>query len=270
MIRQLRLTVLLCALNGFPHIAIGATAIIGAGRDTTIYQSAVNNSAGGGAGIFIGSNGQGSPRRGLIDFDITGAVPAGATITAANLRMVLGLAANNANVTIGLHRMNADWGEGTAGSTSIPVSGGGSGFAAGPGDATWNARFHSATTPTLWSVPGATGDFNSMASATTTVGGSGTLESPYSWTSTPSLVSDVQSWLDSPLTNFGWAVVSANESSNQSVRAFYSSEATQNSSGGTLDPAWRPMLTVTYVVPEPATAGLIAIVGQLALFRRRR
>jgi hypothetical protein len=249
---------------------MAATATIGSSRDNTTYQSAANNSAGGAAGIFIGSNGQGSPRRGLIDFDITGAVPAGATITAANLRMVLGLAANNANVTIGLHRMNADWGEGTAGSTSIPVSGGGSGFAAGPGDATWNARLHSATMPTLWSLPGATGDFNPLASANATVGGSGALESPYIWTSTPALISDVQSWLDNPLTNFGWAVVSANESSNQSVRAFYSSEATQNSSGATLDPAWRPMLTVTYVVPEPVTVALLAMFGQLLLFQRWR
>src|SRR5687767_8728810 len=111
--------------------------MIGASRDNTIYQSATNNSAGGAAGIFVGSNGQGSPRRGLIAFDIAGNVPTGATITAANVRIVLGLAANSANVTIGLHWLNVDWGEGNAGSTTIPVSGGGNGFAAANGDATW-------------------------------------------------------------------------------------------------------------------------------------
>jgi hypothetical protein len=164
--------------------------------------------------------------------------------------------------------LNADWGEGTAGNTSIPVSGGGNGFAAADGDATWNARFHS--TPTLWAAPGAAGDFQSLASASATVGGSTSLESPYAWTSTAELVSDVQSWLDNPPSNFGWAVVVANESTNQSVRAFYSSEATQNSSGGALDSAWRPTLMLTYVVPEPATVWLIAVADHLAFLQRRR
>jgi hypothetical protein len=60
-----------------------ATTMIGASRDNTIYQRAVNNSAGGAAGIVSGANGQGSPRRGLVTFDVAGSVPAGAVITAA-------------------------------------------------------------------------------------------------------------------------------------------------------------------------------------------
>lgn len=267
---QLRIAILLSLLAEVPSTVSAATVLISATRDSTIYQNSANNSAGGAAGIFVGSNGQGSPRRGLIAFDVAANVPAGATITAADLQMVLGLAGNSANVTIGLHRLDVDWGEGTAGSASIPVSGGGNGFAAAIGDATWNARFHSATTPTLWSGGGAAGDFNPLASATSIIGGSSSVESPYTWTSTAALVNDVQSWLDNPLANYGWAVVSANESTNQSVRAFYSSEATQNFSGGALDSAWRPTLTLAYVVPEPAAVWLIFLAGHLAFLQRRR
>jgi hypothetical protein len=244
--------------------------MIGASRDNTIYQSAVNNSAGGAAGIFSGSNGQGSPRRGLMEFDVTGSVPAGAKITAAEVRMVLGLAANSTSVAIGLHRLSADWGEGTAGSTSLPVSGGGNGFAAAPGDATWNSRFHSLTTPTPWSAAGATGDFHSLASATAVVGGSGAVDMPVTWSSAVSMVSDVQTWLDSPATNHGWLLLSANEATPQSVRAFYSSEAMQNSTGGPLNASWRPHLALTYVVPEPSIILLVSVAGAVALTRVRR
>jgi hypothetical protein len=244
--------------------------MIGASRDNTIYQSAVNNSAGGAAGIFSGSNGQGSPRRGLVAFDVASSVPAGATITAAELRMVLGLAANSTSVTVGLHRLNVDWGEGNAGSTSLPVSGGGSGFAAATGDATWNARFHSATTPTPWTTAGATGDSNPLASAGAVVGGSGAVDMPFTWSSTVAMVSDVQTWLDSPASNYGWLLLNVNEAVPQSVRAFYSREATQNSTGGTLNPSWRPLLTVTYVVPEPSAIVMLAFAGAAAPARRRR
>jgi hypothetical protein len=92
----------------------------------------------------------------------------------------------------------------------------------------------------------------------------GAVDNSHTWLSTPALVSDIQSWLSNPATNFGWALINAGEGTSQSVKAFYSRSATQNSSGGTLDPAWRPLLTVTYVIPEPASVLVLVLGGTLA------
>jgi hypothetical protein len=140
------------------------------------------------------------------------------------------------------------------------------GFTASAGDATW-ADAKSGSVP--WLNLGATGDFAPAASASTTV--SGPVDTPWLWASTPELVSDVQSWLDTPGTNFGWALVNANEGTGGTGKAFYSRSATQNSSGvaNSLDPNWRPTLTITYV-PEPTSAGCLLFAGLLALMHRRR
>jgi hypothetical protein len=247
-----------------PTAAWSATASISASKDNTIFQNPANNSAGGAPGIFAGTNGMGSPRRGLLEFDVAAGVPAGATITAVELRMYLGNAPNNNPQTIGLNRRTADWGEGTAGSSTTAIGGSGSGFAAGPGDATWNQRMNGSAN---WSNPGATGDFNAVASGSATV--TGPVETGFSWLSTAALVADVQSWLDSPATNFGWALINGNEASAGTVKAFYSRSAAQNASGGSLDEAFRPMLTITYI-PEPSTAVLLVLAFPMSIRSRQR
>jgi hypothetical protein len=99
----------------------------------------------------------------------------------------------------------------------------------------------------------------------------GAEDTGHTWLSTPALVSDVQSWLDNPAANFGWALVNATEDSNQTQKVFYSRSATQNSSGvpNSLDLSWRPTLTVTYV-PEPGTALLLVVSLPLVLIARKR
>lgn len=259
-----RLIAMICLFALIPATAESATKTINASKDNTIYQNPASNSAGGAAGIFSGTNGSSSPRRGLIAFDIAANLPSGATITAAQLTMYLGNAPNSNNQTIGLHRLGMNWGEGTAGNSTPAVGGGGSGFAAGAGDATWN-------TPTFgsgaWTNPGATGNFNPTASASTVV--NGPIETGFTWLSTPALVGDVQTWLNNPATNFGWAIVNANEASGSTVKAFYSRSATQNGSGGPLDPAFRPALTITFI-PEPNTVVLFLLAVPLAIWRGRQ
>ncbi|MCI0334516.1 MAG: DNRLRE domain-containing protein [Planctomycetes bacterium] len=240
------------------------TVTIGASKDNTIFHNTANNSAGGSAGIFAGTTAFGSPRRGLIAFDVAGIVPAGATITAVELRLYLGMAAGGVSQSVGLHRLTKDWGEGTAGSTLPTVRMAGNGFASSPGDATWNANFRDTS---LWSSPGAAGDFFVIASASSLV--DNTVDTPFFWSSTPALVSDIQSWLDNPATNFGWALVSANETSIATARAFYSREATVDAGGDPMDLARRPLLTITYV-PEPASAVLLLIAASMALLVRRK
>ena len=90
--------------------------------------------------MFAGTDGVGSPRRGLIEFDIAGNVPAGSTINAVQLTLFLGQVAGSDTTprTIELHRLTADWGEGTTGSGSTMIGGTGQGFQANAGDATWN------------------------------------------------------------------------------------------------------------------------------------
>src|SRR5215471_1901012 len=74
----------------------GATITIGASKDVTIFQNNVNNSSGGGYGLFAGTNGTSSPRRALIDFDIAGSgIPSGATIQSVQLTLVLGQVAGS-------------------------------------------------------------------------------------------------------------------------------------------------------------------------------
>lgn len=231
--------------------ARGATLSVVAERDTSIYQAPPNSSAGGAAGIFVGSNGMGSPRRGLIAFDIASVVPVGSTITSASLSMVHGAGSGGESVDVSLHRLTADWGEGVAGNGSPTIAGGGSGFAAAEGDATWSARFHSSTAPVPWSSPEGAGDFVPQASGSATVGRA--LDTLYTWTSNDFLVSDVQNWLDSPASNFGWLLMSGAEGTASSVRVFYSSEAGVNGAGMPLDQGWKPTLTVTFV-PEPSGA----------------
>jgi hypothetical protein len=165
--------------------------------------------------------------------------------------------------SVGVHRLTADWGEGTAGSSTPTVRTSGNGFTASPGDATWNARYH-AMTP--WSSPGATGDFVTTASASAII--TDEVEASFTWLSTPAMVADVQTWLDFPATNFGWALINADETNIATVKAFYSRSATVNAGGDPLGPASLPALTITYTIPEPCGLVLIAAALPTLLFRR--
>lgn len=241
---------------------------IGSEMDTTIFQNNVNNSAGGAQAMFAGTNGTSSPRRGLIEFDIADNIPAGSTITGAQLTLYLVQVAGSgggsgtgsgATLTISLYKLSDSWGEGTAESNTSGASGNGQGTMANNGDATWDARFYPSPT---WTTPG--GDFAATASGSASVGT--TLNAPYTWGSTSGMVADVQSWLDSPTTNFGWELINADETDSQTFRAFWTREEART------DPtaALVPQLAVTYVLaPEPVAGVGLSVLGLLALRRRR-
>jgi hypothetical protein len=228
--------------------ACPTTVAIGASRDATIFENNVANGSGGGNALFAGTNGaQNSPRRAPIAFDVAANVPAGAIVQQAQLTLFLGQFPNVGAVatsTIGIHRLEANWGEGATQQQNPPndtIGGTGQGAPAADGDVTWNARFFSATTPTPWTTPG--GDFAMSASASTVV--SRLLNTGYSWDSAPSMVSDVQGWLDNAATNFGWMLVNADETSPATFRAFYSRHVATVS--------LRPLLSITYVLVDEAS-----------------
>ena len=164
---------------------------ITANRDNSIYQEN-ENSNGAGSWIFSGataSGNNGALRRAMLGFSFS-AIPAGATAASASLSLRMDRTVAPA-YDFSLHRMLANWGEGTANADGLE----GIGATAGANDTTWTKPF--AGQVGVWTEPG--GDFSTLRSATTTVAA----EAAYVWTS-PQLAYDVNAWLASPSSNFGW------------------------------------------------------------------
>jgi hypothetical protein len=257
------LTVIAAALLG--RSAPAAVKNLVTDADTTIFQNNVNNSAGGALGMFSGTNSSSSPRRALVEFDIADNIPAGSTITNVTLTLYLASVAGGGTTgtaTIGLYDLSDSWGEGTA-EEGQGASGAGQGAMANTGDATWDDRFYSSSSPTAWTTPG--GDYSGTTSGTLAVGT--TLNAAYTWGSTSQMVADVQSWLDSPTTNFGWEMINSNETGSQTFRAFYTREEASSNSNLV------PDLQITYtpsLAPEPVGIGALAIAAGFVTTRRRR
>jgi hypothetical protein len=189
----------------------------------------------------VGKNGQLRIVRGLVEFDVAGSIPAGASINAVSLTLYMSRTSNPTVETIGLHRALAEWGEGG----SLAPNGEGIGTSAQLGDATWIYTFFASDS---WTAAG--GDFSPVASASTGVGVVGS----YVWSSAQ-LAADVEDFLADPAGNHGWVVV-GNESS---LAKRFDSRA-----GPVV--AQRPQLLIDYSppsgVPALGTAG-IALLGVL-------
>jgi hypothetical protein len=217
-------------------------------KDNTLYYDPAGEiSNGSGPGFFTGKTAGDSTRRGLLAFDLS-SIPAGSTVTGVTLRLTCTrTTAGPADTT--LHRMLADWGEGASNAGSM----GGGGTLAEAGDATWTLRFFGDPS-SAWATPG--GDFLAAPSVTQSVGGSGN----YTFASA-GMVADVQAWLNSPGSNFGW-LVRGNEQAGHTAKRFATREyPAQN--------AW-PLLTVTYTVPAPGTMTALALCALTGARRRRR
>jgi hypothetical protein len=201
-------------------------------EDNTLYEydpAEGDHSNGAGFHFFAGENGMGELRRGVLAFDIAGTIPAGSTITAVSLTMNMSMTPAGA-LTVELHKLLADWGEGT----SHAPMGEGDGAPATPNDATWRHRFFDTI---FWEMQG--GDFSATVSASQSVGGVG----QYTWSSAQ-MVADVQLWLDSPTSNFGWLVL-GDETASATAKRFDTRES-----------ASPPVLTIQYipgprVIPTP-------------------
>jgi hypothetical protein len=229
--------------------ASGDAIAIGTSRDNTLYEDETGSrSNGAGPAMFAGRNSQStdSIRRAVLAFDVASAIPAGSTVESVTLTLS-NSAANVDDEMIRLHRLLADWGEGS----STASGGGGSGGPAAPGDATW---LHSFYDTEFWATAG--GDFASSVSGSAVVGGPGT----YTWASTPQLVADVQRFLDDPASSFGWVLL-GNETAPSTAKRFATREEA--------DPALRPVLTVSYTpVPEPGMLTLLLVWVSSAVTRR--
>jgi len=230
---------LLASLFGSCGSAWADNVVIFSNRDNTLYESVTGNlSNGAGQGMFVGRTNQGFLRRAVVHFDIAGNIPAGAIINSVTLQLQL-TQTNVPTQTIDLHRLSADWGEGT----SNAIGGGGQGAPAATNDATWIHRFFNSV---FWTAAG--GDFAPFVSASQTTGGLGA----YTWSSAQ-LAADVQDMLSSPLGNFGWILI-GDEVNSASADRF----ATRENSTA----AFRPRLLVDFTlvqVPEPSSLALMVV-----------
>jgi plastocyanin len=212
--------------------------VLGASKDNTLYQSTVGNiSNGAGSSFFAGLTLHSAIRRGVIAFDIVGNIPAGSTINSASLSLHVARTISGAQ-TVELHRLSKDWGEGTSNASTSP----GQGTTATTNDATWVYRFYNTAS---WTNAG--GDFVSTVSASKSVSGVGS----YTWGSTSQMVTDVQGWLNTPSSNFGWLVL-GNETASASAKEFDSRESTTAAN--------RPALSIDYTSPTLVLSGFPAAV----------
>jgi len=223
------LTAAFAAAIGCTCTALASANIINImpSKDNTLYEfdpAEGDHSNGAGFHFFAGENGQGEVRRGVLAFDVAGAIPVGSRITAVTLGMNMSMTPAGA-VTIELHKLLADWGEGT----SHAPMGEGDGAPATPNDATWRHRFFDSV---FWTTQG--GDFSATVSASQSVGGTG----QYTWSSAQ-MVTDVQSWLNNPASNFGWLVL-GDETAIATAKRFDTRES-----------ASPPILTIEFIRPSP-------------------
>jgi len=177
--------------------------------------------------FFAGETGMNELRRGVLAFDIAGNVPSGSTITAVSFSVNMSRTPTNTAYVVELHRLLADWGEGT----SVAPGEEGDGAPATPNDATWRHRFFDTI---FWSTQG--GDFSATVSASQMVGQVG----QYTWSSAQ-MVADVQAWLDNPASNFGWLML-GDETAIATAKRFDTRES-----------ANPPMLTIEFI-PGPRVA----------------
>ena len=209
---------------------VGADSVtLGPAKDNTLFQPISGQASNGaGPGFFTGrTNSSDVFRRGLVAFDIAGAIPTGSTINSASLTLTVDQG-KNGTFTTTLHRVLASWGEGAS---NTGATNPGQGVAPQTNDATWIHRFYPGT---LWATAG--GEFNSAASASIGTPPLGTA----TW-SGPGLAADVQFWLDNPASNHGW-LVKGDESAKRTARRFVTKEGSPVGS--------RPQLTIDYTPTE--------------------
>jgi hypothetical protein len=219
----------LCAF--LSSVTVADVANVSASKDNTLYEDAQGDvSNGAGDYLFAGQSNVGVVRRALLHFDIAAALPSGSTINSVTLTLALSRTLTG-DVSFSLHTVSQDWGEGAS---DAPLNEG-AGTTAATNDATWLHTFYNTAT---WTTPG--GDFNPTPSATATVGSTLTT---YSWTSTQ-MATDVQNWLDTPASNFGWILIGG-ETVNATAKRFASrtNPVTAN----------QPVLVIDYT---PGTSGL--------------
>jgi len=138
------------ALVALAPLARADVVTIGASKDNTLFEpisqeSFADVSNGAGPTMFAGKvkdalnqTGQVAVRRAVIEFDIAGSIPPGATIDSVQLTLFCDKVGQNASFNVTLHRALSEWGEGTSNTGNSQQ---GRGEPATANDATWRHTF---------------------------------------------------------------------------------------------------------------------------------
>ena len=234
--RKLTCLLLFVSLPLIPMLSTADEVLIEAGADNTLYEDSLGSVSNGSGAIMVAGRTNGevdSIRRAVLFFDVAGIIPHGAVVESVALSLYLNKGNGGAR-EMRLHRLLTDWGEGAS-----VKDGGGLGATAEPGDATWLHTFYP---DAFWGPDG--GRYVGRVSASQLVGtadGNNDLAGSYTWPSTDRLVDDVRRWVKKPSMNHGWILV-GDESVKQTAKQFASRES--------VSPELRPMLEVTYSLPE--------------------
>ena len=168
--RRVVLTLVASLLISMP--ALANTSTLQPVKDNTLYEPILQDafadrSDGAGPTMFVGKvkdadadPGPGTRpavRRGVLSFDIAGAIPAGATINSVQLTMYVDKVGLTTAFNVSLNRLLSGWGEGTSNTGNSQQ---GRGEPPTTNDATWHHTFYPGQ---FWSVPG--GDYTLTASA---------------------------------------------------------------------------------------------------------
>lgn len=234
--RKLICSLLFVSLPLIPMLSTADEVLIVAGADNTLYEDSLGSVSNGSGAIMVAGRTNGevdSIRRAVLFFDVAGNIPHGAVVESVALSLYLNKGNGGAR-EMRLHRLLTDWGEGAS-----VKDGGGLGATAEPGDATWLHTFYP---DAFWGSDG--GRYVGRVSASQlvgTAGGDNDLAGSYTWPGTDRLVDDVRRWVKKPSMNHGWILV-GDESVKQTAKQFASRES--------VSPELRPMLEVTYSLPE--------------------
>jgi hypothetical protein len=234
--RKLICSLLFVSLPLIPMLSTADEVLIVAGADNTLYEDSLGSVSNGSGAIMVAGRTNGevdSIRRAVLFFDVAGNIPHGAVVESVALSLYLNKGNGGAR-EMRLHRLLTDWGEGAS-----VKDGGGLGATAEPGDATWLHTFYP---DAFWGSDG--GRYVGRVSASQlvgTAGGKNDLAGSYTWLSTDRLVDDVRRWVKKPSKNYGWILV-GDESVKQTAKQFASRDS--------VSPDLRPMLEVTYSLPE--------------------
>lgn len=239
-----RVLMFFAATLGFASLAVvtlaqePVTVEIVAARDATLVERPQGNKANGaGRHFFVGKNANSGRRRALVEFDVASALPEGAMLENAVLRLRL----SRTNVgwrDVAIHRCLASWTEGP----SRPTSGEGAGADSLEGDVTWKHRSYPNL---LWNAPG--GDFAIDPTHVQRVKNT----SFYEFAS-DSLTAEVRAWAEGSVENYGWMLLGDEDYDGVSSKRFDSHE---NLTSGN-----RPVLILTYLPPpaaEPCMTGTV-------------
>lgn len=156
--------------------------------DNTIFRD-LELSNGLGEYIFAGTTKLDVKKRGLVQFDLSDAMPAGTLVDSALLILVTSKV-KPASTVIKAYRVTTEWGEGS----SKASDGDGQGAPATAGDATWS---HAIFPTNPWIKSGGDHDLEFSATDTVSEGSDAVFRSER-------LTLDVNFWLQNPSNNFGW------------------------------------------------------------------